>query len=74
MGNSSTIIAKVPLAENFGHSTVPQSMTGGQGVFAMQFAEYRPPPGNIRKEIIEERKNQELAMAKWVGPALSRRA
>jgi translation elongation factor EF-G len=39
-------------------------MTQGQGVFTMEFAKYRPTPGNIQKEIIEARKKQELAMAK----------
>jgi elongation factor G len=64
VGNSSTIIAEVPLAETFGYSTDLRSMTQGQGVFTMEFAKYRPTPGNIQKEIIEARKKQELAMAK----------
>jgi len=64
VGNSSTIIAEVPLAETFGYSTDLRSMTQGQGVFTMEFSKYRPTPGNIQKEIIEERKKQELALAK----------
>ena len=39
-------------------------MTQGQGVFTMEFSRYRPTPGNIQKEIVEERKKQELAAAK----------
>jgi elongation factor G len=64
VGNSSTIVAEVPLAETFGYSTDLRSMTQGQGVFTMEFAKYRPTPGNIQKEIIEMRKKQELALAK----------
>jgi elongation factor G len=64
VGNTSTIIAEVPLAETFGYSTDLRSMTQGQGVFTMEFAKYRPTPGNIQKEIVEERKKQELAAAK----------
>jgi len=64
VGNASTIIAEVPLAETFGYSTDLRSMTQGQGVFTMEFAKYRPTPGNIQKEIVEERKKAELAAAK----------
>jgi elongation factor G len=64
VGNTSTIIAEVPLAETFGYSTDLRSMTQGQGVFTMEFSKYRPTPGNIQKEIVEERKKQELAAAK----------
>ena len=64
VGNTSTIIAEVPLAETFGYSTDLRSMTQGQGVFTMEFSRYRPTPGNIQKEIVEERKKQELAAAK----------
>ena len=61
VGNTSTIIAEVPLAETFGYSTDLRSMTQGQGVFTMEFAKYRPTPGNIQKEIVEERKAAEAA-------------
>jgi elongation factor G len=64
VGNTSTIIAEVPLAETFGYSTDLRSMTQGQGVFTMEFAKYRSTPGNIQKEIVEERKKAELAAAK----------
>ena len=64
VGNTSTIVAEVPLAETFGYSTDLRSMTQGQGVFTMEFAKYKPTPGNIQKEIVEERKKAELAAAK----------
>ena len=64
VGNTSTIVAEVPLAETFGYSTDLRSMTQGQGVFTMEFSKYKPTPGNIQKEIVEERKKAELAAAK----------
>jgi elongation factor G len=64
VGKSSTIVAEVPLAETFGYSTDLRSMTQGQGVFTMEFSKYKPTPGNIQREIVEERKKAELAAAK----------
>jgi elongation factor G len=64
VGKTSTIIAEVPLAETFGYSTDLRSMTQGQGVFTMEFSKYRPTPGNIQKEIVEERRKADLAAAK----------
>jgi elongation factor G len=64
VGNASTIIAEVPLAETFGYSTDLRSMTQGQGVFTMEFSKYRPTPMNIQREIIEDRKKADLAAAK----------
>jgi elongation factor G len=64
VGNSSTIIAEVPLAETFGYSTDLRSATQGQGVFTMEFFKYRPMPANVQKEVVEERKQAELAAAK----------
>jgi translation elongation factor EF-G len=39
-------------------------MTQGQGVFTMEFSKYRATPGNVQKEIVEERKKADLAAAK----------
>ena len=64
VGNASTIVAEVPLAETFGYSTDLRSMTQGQGVFTMEFSKYRPTPGNIQREIVEEKKKADLAAAK----------
>ncbi|MFM8494551.1 MAG: elongation factor G [Planctomycetia bacterium] len=64
VGNTSTIVAEVPLAETFGYSTDLRSMTQGQGVFTMEFSKYKPTPGNVQKEIVDERKKAELAAAK----------
>ena len=64
VGNSSTIIAEVPLAQTFGYSTDLRSLTQGQGVFSMEFFKYRPMPANVQKEVVEERRQAELAAAK----------
>jgi elongation factor G len=64
VGNTSTIVAEVPLAETFGYSTDLRSMTQGQGVFTMEFSKYRPTPGNIQKEIVEEKRKADLVAAK----------
>jgi elongation factor G len=56
VGKTTKIIADVPLAETFGYSTDLRSMTQGQGTFTMEFAKYRPAPGNVQTEIIAERK------------------
>jgi len=64
VGNSSTIIAEVPLAETFGYSTDLRSLTQGQGVFSMEFCKYGQMPANVQKEVVEERKKAELAAAK----------
>jgi elongation factor G len=34
------IVAKVPLENMFGYSTVLRSLSQGRGTFSMQFAEY----------------------------------
>jgi elongation factor G len=56
VGNTTKIIADVPLSETFGYSTDLRSMTQGQGTFTMEFSKYRPVPMNIQTEIIAERK------------------
>ena len=61
VGNASTIIAEVPLAETFGYSTDLRSLTQGQGVFSMEFAKYGQMPANVQKEVVEERKKAESA-------------
>lgn len=51
----SVVNAKVPLSEMFGYSTDLRSQTQGRAVYSMEFAEYAPVPGNVQKEILEER-------------------
>ena len=40
------IRAEVPLAQMFGYSTSLRSLTAGMASYAMEFAAYRPVPGN----------------------------
>ena len=63
-GKFQLLVNGAPLAETFGYSTDLRSMTQGQGVFTMEFSKYKPTPGNIQKEIVEEKKKADLAAAK----------
>ncbi len=58
IGPMTRIEGQVPLAEVFGYSTDLRSLTQGQGTFTMEFALYRRLPGNLQREVIEERKKE----------------
>ena len=49
----STINAHVPLAEMQRYTTDLRSMTGGRGVFAMEFEHYQTLPSHLAEEIIQ---------------------
>lgn len=49
----STINANVPLAEMQRYTTDLRSMTGGRGVFAMEFDTYQTVPSHLAEEIIQ---------------------
>ena len=49
----STINAHVPLAEMQRYTTDLRSMTGGRGVFAMEFDAYQTVPSHLTEEIIQ---------------------
>ncbi len=49
----STINAHVPLAEMQRYTTDLRSMTGGRGVFAMEFDAYQTVPSHLAEEIIQ---------------------
>ena len=53
----SIIRAQVPLAEMLRYVTDLRSITGGRGVFEMEFSHYEQVPSHIQQQIIEERKN-----------------
>jgi len=59
----SVITAKVPLAEMQRYTTDLRSMTGGRGVFTMEFSHYETVPSHIAKEVIIARE-KELAEEK----------
>jgi len=48
----SVVTAEVPLAEIQRYSNDLRSMTGGRGVFTMEFSRYERVPANIQQEIV----------------------
>ncbi len=59
----SVVTATVPLAEMQRYTTVLRSMTGGRGVFSMEFSHYEVVPPQIAQEVINARQ-KELQQAK----------
>jgi elongation factor G len=64
LGEVSTIMAEVPLAETFGYSTDLRSLTKGQGTFTMELSRYNRVPARIQEDIIAEKKKGELVGAR----------
>lgn len=52
------ILAQVPLAEMLRYTTVLRSITGGRGVFAMEFDHYEIVPAHLAQEIIAARQKE----------------
>jgi elongation factor G len=59
----SIVTAQVPLAEMQRYTTDLRSITGGRGVFGMEFSHYENVPTHISNEIIAQRQ-KELAAAR----------
>lgn len=59
----SIVTAQIPLAEMQRYTTDLRSMTGGRGVFTMEFAFYEKVPAHIAQELIDTRQ-KELAAQK----------
>ena len=59
----SIVTAHVPLAEMQRYTTDLRSITGGRGVFTMEFSHYETVPAHIAQEVINNRQ-KELAAAK----------
>ncbi len=55
----SVITAQVPLAEIQRYTTDLRSITGGRGVFTMEFSHYERVPTHIAQEVIEARKKEQ---------------
>ena len=53
-GTTTTISAKVPLAEMFGYATDLRSGTQGRASYTMQFDSYAPVPKHVQEEIISK--------------------
>ncbi len=58
-GGRSVVTAQVPLAEMQRYTTDLRSMTGGRGVFEMEFVQYQQLPPHLADEIIAENKEEE---------------
>ena len=52
--NKSVINAQVPLAEMMRYGNDLRSMTGGRGIYTMDFSHYEKVPSHIQQEIIEQ--------------------
>jgi elongation factor G len=59
----SVVTATVPLAEMQRYTTDLRSLTGGRGVFTMEFSNYEVVPAHLTQEIVNARQ-KELAAAK----------
>lgn len=59
----SIVTAQVPLAEMLHYTTELRSITGGRGVFTMEFSRYEIVPAHIAQDVIENRQ-KELAAAR----------
>lgn len=59
----SVVTAQVPLAEMQRYTTDLRSMTGGRGIFSMEFGFYEKVPAHITQELIDTRQ-KELAAQK----------
>jgi elongation factor G len=57
----SVVTAQVPLAEMLRYTTDLRSITGGRGVFTMEFLHYETVPTHIAEEVIQARKREEAA-------------
>lgn len=51
--NLEKITAKVPLKEMYKYITAVSSITGGRGLFSMEFAEYEKVPADVQEELLK---------------------
>lgn len=58
-GKNQVINAQVPMAEFLSYASDLRSMTGGRGIFTMEFSHYDEVPAQIAEKIIEEAKRSE---------------
>ncbi len=58
-GGRSVVSAQVPLAEMQRYTTDLRSMTGGRGIFEMEFVRYQQLPPHIAEEVIAENTEEE---------------
>ncbi|MGB2965696.1 MAG: elongation factor G [Anaerolineales bacterium] len=58
-GGRSVVSAQVPLAEMQRYTTDLRSMTGGRGIFEMEFSHYQQLPTHLAEEVIAENQEEE---------------
>lgn len=58
-GGRSVVSAQVPLAEMQRYTTDLRSMTGGRGIFEMEFSHYQQLPGHLADEVIAANTKEE---------------
>jgi elongation factor G len=58
VGTKSIVKAEVPLAEMQTYTADLRSMTGGRGVFSMDFLKYGRVPSHLQQKIVDERKKE----------------
>ena len=54
----SVVTAKVPLAEIQRYTTDLRSITGGRGVFSMEFSHYEVVPAHVAQDVIDVREKE----------------
>ncbi|MHB8134231.1 MAG: elongation factor G [Anaerolineaceae bacterium] len=54
----SVVIAQIPLAEMLRYTTQLRSLTGGRGIFDMEFDHFERVPAHLQQEIIEVHKRE----------------
>ena len=57
----SVVTAQVPLAEMQRYTTDLRSITGGRGVFTMEFSHYEVVPTHIAQDVIDARQKEMAA-------------
>jgi len=58
-GGRSVVSAQVPLSEMQRYTTDLRSMTGGRGIFSMEFAHYQELPSHLAEEVIAANTKEE---------------
>ena len=54
----SVVTAQVPLAEMLRYTTQLRSLTGGRGIFEMEFDHFERVPPHLQQEIIDNHKRE----------------
>ncbi len=61
VGKNSVISAQVPLAEMLRYGNDLRSMSGGRGIYRMEFAHYEKVPSHVQQQVIDQYKVLEEA-------------